>query len=111
MQAFLEKAHHALQTHFKNLTTLTFGHLADGNIHMIAWTEGEKSSEAIYKLIYQMLKEYGGTVTAEHGIGAIKADYLKLCRSESEIALMRTLKQAMDPNNILNPGRVLSADV
>jgi FAD/FMN-containing dehydrogenase len=111
MQAFLEKAHHALQTHFKNLTTLTFGHLADGNIHMIAWTEGEKSSEAIYKLIYQMLKEYGGTVTAEHGIGAIKADYLKLCRSESEIALMRTLKQAMDPNNILNPGRVLSTDV
>jgi len=111
MQAFLEKAHQSLHARFDNLETLTFGHLADGNIHMITWSNGEKRSAEIYQHIYEMLGEFGGTVTAEHGIGVMKTAYLKLCRSPQEIALMRTLKQAMDPNNILNPGRVLAAEV
>jgi len=107
MQAFLEKADTELNQSFDNLQTLTFGHLADGNIHITAWTEGTNSSEAIYKQVYELLQEFQGTVTAEHGIGVMKADYLKLCRTPEEIALMKTLKRALDPNNILNPGRVL----
>ena len=107
MQAFLEKAQSELAKRFDNLQTITFGHLADGNIHMTAWTDGKHSSHDIYKAVYQLLQEFEGTVTAEHGIGVMKTDYLKLCRSAEEIALMKTLKQALDPNNILNPGRVL----
>ncbi|PWQ97394.1 FAD-binding oxidoreductase [Leucothrix pacifica] len=108
MEDFLDKVQSSLSERFENVESLTFGHLGDGNIHILAWTTHEDNSQAIYKHVYQLLNEFGGTVTAEHGIGYMKADYLKLCRSPEEIALMRVLKQAMDPNNILNPGRVLS---
>ena len=107
MQAFLEKAQSELASRFDNLQTITFGHLADGNIHITAWTDGAHTSHDIYKAVYELLQEFDGTVTAEHGIGVMKTDYLKLCRSTEEIELMKTLKRAMDPNNILNPGRVL----
>ena len=107
MQAFLEKAQSELTKRFDNLQTITFGHLADGNIHITAWTDGTHSSHDIYKAVYELLQEFEGTVTAEHGIGVMKTDYLKLCRSVEEIELMKTLKRALDPNNILNPGRVL----
>jgi len=107
MSGFLDKAHRTLKGRFEGIETLTFGHIADGNIHMIAWVEGKELSKQIYKHIYELINEFGGTVTAEHGIGYHKADYLALCRSPEEIALMRILKKAMDPNNILNPGRVL----
>lgn len=107
MQAFLEKAQTVLDEQFDDLHSMTFGHLADGNIHMTAWTNGKNSSHAIYKQVYELLQEFEGTVTAEHGIGVMKTDYLKLCRSPEEIELMKTLKRALDPNNILNPGRVI----
>jgi len=110
MKAFLEKAESTMQLRFPGLQKMTFGHLADGNIHLIAWVDGEAHSKAIYQHIYELLNEFGGTVTAEHGIGYMKVPYLKLCRSKEEVALMRLLKQAMDPNNILNPGRVLSIE-
>ena len=54
-----------------------------------------------------MIGEYGGAITAEHGVGVLKREFLSLSRSDSEIALMRTIKLAMDPKNILNPGRVI----
>ena len=107
MQAFLQTAQAELNDRFDNIQTITFGHLADGNIHMTAWTDGSHSSKEIYKAVYELLQAFEGTVTAEHGIGVMKTDYLKLCRSPEEIELMNTLKQALDPNNILNPGRVL----
>ena len=107
MQAFLQTAQAELNDRFDNIQTITFGHLADGNIHMTAWTDGSHSSKEIYKAVYELLQEFEGTVTAEHGIGVMKTDYLQLCRSPEEIELMNTLKQALDPNNILNPGRVL----
>ena len=74
---------------------------------MTAWTESGNSSKAIYQQVYELLQEFEGTVTAEHGIGVMKTDYLKLCRSPEEIELMKTLKRALDPNNILNPSRVI----
>jgi FAD/FMN-containing dehydrogenase len=56
--------------------------------------------------VYRPLGSLGGSVSAEHGIGLEKKAYLTVCRSQSEIALMRTLKAALDPKGILNPGKI-----
>ena len=89
---------------FKNLQLCTFGHMADGNLHIIAWTGREDDVDSIYERVYTLVGTVGGTITAEHGIGTMKRQYLSLCRSVQEIDLMRAFKKAMDPNNILNLG-------
>ena len=86
----------------------TFGHVADGNIHFIIGKKenNPKIIEAINELIYRPLKEVGGSVSAEHGIGIHKKAYLSTSRSKEEIDMMKTLKLTFDPLNILNPGRI-----
>ncbi|MFT6360361.1 MAG: FAD/FMN-containing dehydrogenase [Saprospiraceae bacterium] len=85
-----------------------FGHVADGNIHLIVGKEnGSKMlKEQIDMVVYSPLKAFGGSVSAEHGIGVDKKAYLHLCRSETEINLMKTIKRALDPNHILNRGKI-----
>ena len=107
MATFVKMVESKLAATFNSLQLCTFGHMADGNLHIIAWTSREEDVEPIYQQVYTLVGEQGGTITAEHGIGTMKRKYLSLCRSEQEIALMRLLKQSMDPNNILNPGRVI----
>ncbi|MDB2410117.1 FAD-binding oxidoreductase [Pseudomonadales bacterium] len=113
MDEFVKRVERALEKSITDLQLCTFGHMADGNLHLLAWTDSgsddhkEAVVQSIYQQVYEIVGEMNGTVTAEHGIGAMKRKYLKLCRSEEEIALMRTLKQAMDPKGILNPNRVL----
>lgn len=86
----------------------TFGHVADGNIHFIIGKKenNPKIIEAINEVIYRPLKEVGGSVSAEHGIGIHKKTYLATSRSKEEIDMMKTLKLTFDPLNILNPGRI-----
>jgi FAD/FMN-containing dehydrogenase len=62
---------------------------------------------AVELTVYEVVREMGGSVSAEHGIGTLKRDYLGYSRSEAVVGLMRTLKAALDPNGILNPGKVL----
>ena len=113
MDEFVIRVERALEKSITDLQLCTFGHMADGNLHLLAWTDSgsddhkEAVVQSVYQQVYEIVGEMNGTVTAEHGIGAMKRKYLKLCRSEEEIALMRTLKQAMDPKGILNPNRVL----
>ena len=107
MASFVHTVEFELVESFKNLQLCTFGHMADGNLHIIAWTGCEDDVDSIYERVYTLVGTVGGTITAEHGIGTMKRQYLSLCRSEQEIDLMRALKKAMDPNNILNPGRVI----
>ena len=87
----------------------TFGHVADGNIHFIIGKNDNsiKNAEKVNQIIYSNLKENGGSVSAEHGIGLDKKKYLFTSRSTEEINLMKTLKKILDPKNILNPGRVI----
>jgi len=87
-----------------------FGHLGDGNLHVIVQVKPQDylaSRPKIEALVYTPLAAFRGSVSAEHGIGLEKKAYLKVSRSENEIALMRTLKTALDPKGILNPGKVL----
>ena len=88
---------------------VVFGHLADSNIHINVMPHGmgEAERRAIEKLVYGFTGRFGGSISAEHGIGRTKRAYLHLTRSPAELALMTTLKQALDPKAILNPGRVL----
>lgn len=81
-----------------------FGHLGDGNIHFIVTT---LHLEAVSEIVYAALARTGGALSAEHGLGREKAAMLPLVRSAAEIATMRRLKAALDPNSILNRGRVL----
>lgn len=85
-----------------------FGHIADGNIHFIVDKESEVDSlrMSINDLIYEPLQAIGGSVSAEHGIGIHKKAYLHLCRTPQEIQLMKTLKNTLDPNGILNKGKI-----
>lgn len=85
-----------------------FGHLGDSNLHLIASMGGNDGSarEAVEDLVYGTLHGRSGSISAEHGIGLEKRRYLPLSRSDTEIALMRRLKQALDPRHILNPGKV-----
>ncbi|MGB1448513.1 MAG: FAD-binding oxidoreductase [Flavobacteriaceae bacterium] len=87
-----------------------FGHVADGNIHFIIGKKDNSPEiiEAINAIIYAKLSHYKGSVSAEHGIGLDKKTYLNTSRTESEIALMRLLKNTLDPLGILNPGRIIS---
>jgi FAD/FMN-containing dehydrogenase len=88
---------------------VTFGHLGDSNIHLVLTTGSSRADErrTAMEIVYEELQPYGGSISAEHGIGAEKRPYLHLSRSDTELALMQTLKKALDPLGILNPGKVL----
>lgn len=84
------------------------GHVGDGNLHIAAGcgSTQESAIKDVEHCIYQPLKAIGGSISAEHGIGLEKKDFLEFSRTKDEIKLMQLLKQSMDPNCILNPGKV-----
>jgi FAD/FMN-containing dehydrogenase len=88
-----------------------YGHIADGNMHIVAWAPGAdvQPEKAISGVIYRTISAFGGSVSAEHGIGLTKKPYLPLSRSAEELALMARIKRALDPNGTLNPGKVIDA--
>ena len=79
-----------------------FGHLLDGNFHIFFTTESENHD--VDREVLELIASLGGSISAEHGIGRMKAEYLHLSRSEAEIAVMRAVKEAIDPRGIMNPG-------
>ncbi|HMM88667.1 FAD-binding oxidoreductase [Bradyrhizobium sp.] len=89
--------------------TIVMGHAGDGNLHPSVYHEHTPDKhDEFEKLVYDLTGEFGGSISAEHGIGILKKPYLKMSRTEEEIETMRTLKRALDPKNILNPGRIFS---
>jgi FAD/FMN-containing dehydrogenase len=96
-----------LKAKYPDIGVLLFGHIGDNNLHVCAYTGREEDKLLITEDIMSMIGEYSGAITAEHGVGVLKRDYLELSRTPEEIALMKTIKKAMDPKGILNPGRVI----
>ena len=86
-----------------------YGHIGDGNIHVNVHVPGAvpQPKAEIEALVYGLVRELGGTVSAEHGIGTTKLRWLPYTRTPEELALMAVLKRAIDPKGILNPGKVL----
>lgn len=87
---------------------IVYGHLADSNLHLSILDEtGDLSGFA--EIVYELVREKQGSISAEHGVGVLKRAYLGMSRSDAELALMTTLKRTLDPGNILNRGRILPA--
>lgn len=108
MEEFLTRGEQLLEDLAPGAQLMAFGHVGDGNLHYNVgvppgFTEGAVVSSAIYDLV----AELGGSFSAEHGVGRVKRQFLSQYRSEAELNLMRMLKKALDPNNILNPGKVI----
>jgi glycolate oxidase len=90
----------------------TFGHAGDGNLHPdLVFDRGdpqaEAKTEAVKNDLYRAALDLGGTVTGEHGIGAARRDWLEATRGAGAVRVMRSIKAALDPDGILNPGRVI----
>ena len=111
MPAFVSAARANLQRDFPSATVLFYGHAGDGNLHAIV-SIGKMDAEiqkGFDTAIFDAVRGVHGSIAAEHGIGMTRAPYLSWTRSPDELDLMRTLKQALDPKGILNPGKILSA--
>jgi FAD/FMN-containing dehydrogenase len=111
MRAFVERTERELKAAFPQVQTLFYGHAGDGNLHAIV-SVGRMDREVqrtFDTIIYDGVREVGGSIAAEHGIGVARAHFLPWTRSPTELALMRRLKQALDPQNILNRGKLLDA--
>jgi FAD/FMN-containing dehydrogenase len=87
-----------------------FGHLGDGNVH-VNITGVSPDDEGVDDAVLRSVAEHGGSISAEHGIGTAKKEWLHLNRSPSELAAMRAIKAALDPAGILNPNVLLPGNV
>jgi len=107
MPAFLARVDAELAGYPAKVTNLVFGHLGDQNLHLAITTHAARDAAPLNELVYAAVGAYGGSIAAEHGIGTHRRPYLRHSRSAAEIMLMRRLKTALDPREILNRGRVL----
>jgi FAD/FMN-containing dehydrogenase len=109
MKAYVEEVNGSVRAFAGENRSFVFGHMADGNLHLVIAAGDDSATRAkVEDLVYRPLAAIGGSVSAEHGIGLEKRDYLPLSRTAAEIATMRTLKRALDPKGILNPGKVFA---
>ena len=100
---------------YPDLEVVWFGHIGDGNLHLnilkpedLSQAEFFARCHAMSPQVFEIVQRHGGSISAEHGVGLLKRDYLGYSRSEAELALMRSIKQAFDPDGILNPGKLLA---
>ncbi len=114
---FVAEARRRVEAEWPGVRVCAFGHLGDGNIHfnLSAPAEADAAASraflehwgAFNRLVHEVVCELGGSIAAEHGIGRLKRDELRLVRSETELDLMRRLKATLDPAGIMNPGCIL----
>lgn len=111
MPAFVDESRAAVRGLYPLATILYYGHAGDGNLHAVVGLDRSDphSEEKVEAAVYACVRRYGGSISAEHGVGTTKRAYIGFTRSEAELALMRSIKLALDPNNIMNPGKVLPA--
>ncbi|MDX1516144.1 MAG: FAD-binding oxidoreductase [Woeseiaceae bacterium] len=114
INAFLDAADSALRKRYPLLEPVIFGHVGDGNLHYNVMLPAEPGDDAqeqlkheVSTLVYDVVTRFGGSISAEHGIGLAKKAFLARYRGDVELGLMRTLKNALDPLGILNPGKVI----
>ena len=108
MQPYVAEVERRVSAVWPRGRVYTLGHMADGNLHFfVSPHEPGDQHEMSNRCVYEPLAKVDGSVSAEHGIGVEKLDWLPQSRSRADIELMQRLKQTLDPNGILNPGRVV----
>lgn len=114
--AFLEEATNTVKRYIPGCRPVPFGHIGDGNIHFnISQPETADTAaflncwEDVNDIVHNIVRSFGGSVSAEHGIGRMKRHMMEQIKSPVELDMMRSLKQTFDPNNILNPDKMLPA--
>lgn len=111
---FLQQADAALSAAFPGIRIVTFGHVGDGNLHYNL-SQPEAGADAAFmaaqpavnRIVHDTVDACQGSISAEHGIGQLKRQELLRYKSATEMALMRSIKQALDPQGLMNPGKVL----
>jgi FAD/FMN-containing dehydrogenase len=106
---YVQTCREALSARWPTHRTVFFGHIGDGNLHLTvdARTLGPDVDEVeVELLVYRLLQAEDGSISAEHGIGLLKKQFLHFSRTSTEIALMRALKDFLDPRGTLNPGKI-----
>lgn len=112
---FVEKLDAVLATAYPTWTVVWFGHIGDGNLHInILRPQGMSKEDFVREcqkvdtLVFQVTQEFAGSISAEHGVGLTKKPFLHFSRSKEEIALLTLIKKVFDPNNIINPGKIIN---
>ena len=114
---FVAQADAALEQAFPGVRLVNYGHLGDGNLHYNVQApvgqDGEtflrEQENAVNAVVYALVDAYSGSISAEHGIGSLKREKLEKHKSPVALGLMRSIKTALDPHNLFNPGRMLAA--
>jgi FAD/FMN-containing dehydrogenase len=113
--AFLKRGAAAVLNVVPGARPVSFGHIGDGNIHFNFSAPVDADGEAflarweeVQHIVHDIVHEFGGSISAEHGIGVQKRDQLPRYKSAVEMDLMRALKRTLDPKNILNPGKLVA---
>ena len=114
---FLEDIDQIVREHYPDFEIVWFGHIGDGNLHLNILKPDNLAKESFFEKcqqvntwVFDIVKKYGGSVSAEHGVGMTKKPYLKYTRSPEEIALMKSVKRVFDPNGVMNPGKIFDLD-
>ena len=115
--AFLHDIDAIVGEHYPDFEIVWFGHIGDGNLHLnilkpenMAKDEFFAKCATVNKWVFEIVQKYNGSISAEHGVGMTKRDYLTYSRSEAEIAVMKSIKAVFDPNGIMNPGKIFASE-
>ena len=108
MPTFVSRVREDLAKRYPEAVSYFYGHAGDGNLHAIVNQDPGKPLEslAVDEIVFGVIRELGGSIAAEHGIGTLRRQFLDWTRSDDEVWMMRAIKQALDPKGILNPGKV-----
>ena len=111
---FLSRIDDIVAAHYPDLEVVWFGHIGDGNLHLnilkpddVSVADFQARCKTVSSEIFTAIESMGGSISAEHGVGLLKKDFLSFSRSAEEIALMKSIKRVFDPDNIMNPGKVV----
>jgi glycolate oxidase subunit GlcD len=115
MNSFVESMESLLQSKYPGFEIALFGHIGDGNLHLNILKPQDMSNEEFFTSckkvdpeMFALIQKHKGSISAEHGIGLLKKDFLQFSRTNSEIEIMKQIKKVMDPKGIMNPGKVLN---
>lgn len=113
--AFLKEIDAIVGEHYPDFEIVWFGHIGDGNLHLNILKPDAMDKDEFFakcatvnKWVFEIVQKYNGSISAEHGVGMTKRDYLGYSRSEAEIAYMKAVKAVFDPNGIMNPGKIFA---